>query len=126
MRIVCILMSAALLTCACCNESVKESKKMLRHVVLFGFNDDLSAEQVKEVEAAFANLPKQIDVIKGYEWGTDCSPEGIQKGHTHCFFLSFESEKDRDTYLVHPAHQEFGKLVNGKLKAVTVVDYWVK
>ena len=126
MRTICILISLTLLACACNNEPAKESKKMLRHVVLFGFNDDLSAEQVQEVETAFANLPKQIDVIKGYEWGTDCSPEGIQKGHTHCFFLSFESEKDRDAYLVHPAHKQFGQLIQGKLKAVTVVDYWAE
>ena len=126
MRKMWILVTVALMVAACGNEPVKESKKMLRHVVLFGFNDDLSAEQVKEIETAFTELPKQIDVVKEYEWGTDCSPEGIQNGHTHCFFLSFESEKDRDTYLVHPAHQQFGKLLNGKLKAVTVVDYWVK
>jgi hypothetical protein len=126
MRSICIITVAALLTCACGNKPAAKPEKMLRHVVLFGFNDDLTAEQVKEVETAFAALPKQIDVVKGYEWGIDCSPEGMQHGHTHCFFLSFDSEKDRDAYLTHPAHKEFGKLVGGKLKAVTVVDYWVK
>jgi len=128
MRNICIFMVVAALVSACGNGSTptQEPKKMLRHVVLFGFNDDLTAEQVKEIETAFAKLPKQIDVIKDYEWGTDCSPEGLQKGHTHCFFMSFESEKDRDTYLVHPDHQAFGKLLGGKLKTVTVVDYWVK
>jgi len=127
MRNICILVIVAALAGACGNvPTQEESKKMLRHVVMFGFNDEATVDQVKEIETAFANLPKQIDVIKGYEWGTDCSPEGLQQGHTHCFFLSFESEKDRDTYLVHPAHQEFGKLLGGKLKTVTVVDYWVK
>jgi uncharacterized protein YceK len=127
MRNICILVIVAALAGACGNvPTQEESKKMLRHVVMFGFNDEATVDQVKEIETAFANLPKQIDVIKGYEWGTDCSPEGLQQGHTHCFFLSFESEKDRDTYLVHPAHQEFGKLLGGKLKTVTVVDYWMK
>ena len=127
MRNIYVLMVVATLAGACGNgASTQEPKKMLRHVVLFGFNDDLTVEQVKEIETAFANLPKKIDVIKDYEWGTDCSPEGLQKGHTHCFFLSFESEKDRDAYLVHPDHQAFGKLLGGKLKTVTVVDYWVK
>ena len=126
MRTVCILVVVAALSSACGNGSTQESKKMLRHVVLFGFNDDLTVEQVKEIETAFAKLPQQIDVIRDYEWGTDCSPEGLQKGHTHCFFMSFESEKDRDAYLIHPAHQAFGKLLGGKLKTVTVVDYWVK
>ena len=126
MRNICILVVVATLACACNSGSTQESKRMLRHVVLFGFNDNLTVEQVQEIETAFANLPKQIDVIKGYEWGTDCSPEGLQKGHTHCFFLSFESEQDSDVYLVHPAHQAFGKLLGDKLKTVTVVDYWVQ
>ena len=126
MRNICVLMVVTALAGACGNGATQESKKMLRHVVLFGFNDDLTVEQVKEIENAFANLPKKIDVIREYEWGTDCSPEGLQKEHTHCFFLSFESEKDRDTYLVHPDHQAFGQLLGGKLKTVTVVDYWVK
>ena len=126
MRNICILIVIAALAGACCNQSAPESKKMLRHVVLFGFDDEATVEQVYEIETAFANLPSKIDVIKDFEWGTDCSPEGLQKGHTHCFFMSFESEKDRDAYLVHPAHKEFGKLLGGKLKNVTVVDYWVK
>ena len=126
MRNICVLIIVATLAGACGNKPAQEPKKMLRHVVLFGFNDDTTVEQVNEIETAFANLPKKIDVIKDFEWGTDCSPEGLQKGHTHCFFMSFESEKDRDAYLVHPAHQEFGKLLGGKLKTVTVVDYWVK
>ena len=82
--------------------------------------------QVKEVEDAFSKLPSQIDLIKGYEWGTDCSPEGLQQGLTHCFFLTFHSDADRDAYLVHPAHKAFGKVLGGKASAVTVLDYWTK
>lgn len=83
-------------------------------------------KQVKEVEDAFCKLPSQIDLIKGYEWGTDCSPEGLQQGLTHCFFLTFHSDADRDAYLVHPAHKAFGKVLGGKASAVTVLDYWTK
>ncbi|MGM9759068.1 MAG: Dabb family protein [Parabacteroides sp.] len=100
--------------------------KVLRHVVMFGFNEELTDQQVKEIEDAFCALPSQIEEIKGFEWGTDCSPEGLQKGLTHCFFLTFHSDKDRDTYLVHPAHKAFGQLINGKVAAVTVLDYWTK
>lgn len=100
--------------------------KVLRHVVMFGFNDNLTEQQVQEIEEAFCALPSQIEEVKGFEWGTDCSPEGLQQGQTHCFFLTFHSDKDRDTYLVHPAHKAFGQLINGKVKAVTVLDYWTK
>lgn len=121
-----LAMATLLVVLVGCNQSAPKPQKVLRHVVLFGFDAQVSGEQIKEVETAFSALPQQIDGIKAYEWGTDCSPEGLQQGHTHCFFLTFESEKDRDAYLVHPAHQKFGQLVQGKLKHVTVVDYWVQ
>ena len=110
----------------CIEKSVCENAGKLRHVVLFGFEDTATAEDVKAIEEKFASLPNDIPFITGYEWGTDCSPEGLQKGHTHAFFLTFASEADRDAYIVHPAHKELGQMLGGKLKNVTVVDYWVK
>ena len=104
----------------------KKQDKVLRHVVMFGFKPEVTAEQVKAVEDAFGELPSKIDLIKDYEWGTDCSPEGLQQGLTHCFFVTFHSEADRDAYLVHPAHKEFGKVLGNKAPAVTVLDYWTR
>ncbi len=104
----------------------ENSSPQLRHVVLFGFKANVTPDEVKAVEAAFLALPVQIKCIKSLEWGTDISPEGLQKGHTHCFFLTFSAEKDRDEYLVHPAHKAFGAMLGNKLSTVTVVDYWAK
>ncbi len=99
---------------------------LLRHVVLFGFKAEATAEDIRKVEEAFAALPGKIDAIKGYEWGTNISPEKLDQGHTHCFFLTFANEEDRDAYLVHPAHKEFGGILRPYLDKVTVVDYFVK
>ncbi len=96
---------------------------MVRHVVLFGCADDVTEQQVDSICRAFENLPNEIPQIQSFEWGTDCSPEGLQKGLTHCFFLTFRNQADRDAYLPHPAHKAFGKLLGGKLSAITVVDY---
>ena len=104
----------------------EKNSSQLRHVVLFGFKPTVTPDEIKAVEAAFLTLPEKISCIKSLEWGTDISPEGLQKGHTHCFFLTFSSTKDRDTYLVHPAHKAFGAMLGGKLATVTVVDYWAK
>jgi hypothetical protein len=40
--------------------------------------------------------------------------------------LSFKSEKDRDTYIEHPEHKAFGKLVGPVLDDVFVIDFWSK
>src|SRR5690348_14914989 len=77
-------------------EAKKEKKTKLRHVVAFKFKESTTPEQVKQVEAAFAELPKKITKINKYEWGTNNSPEKKNKGCTHCFILTFKSEKDRD------------------------------
>ena len=69
--------------------------KLLRHVVLFKFKADTTPEQIKGVETAFAALPKKIEVIQSFEWGTNNSPERLNQGYTHCFFVTFKSEEDR-------------------------------
>nr|MBI1232863.1 Dabb family protein [Cytophagales bacterium] len=101
-------------------------KPLLRHVVLFKFKDDTAPEDVKKVEDAFIALGDKIPQIRDFEWGTNNSPEGLNKGLTHCFFVTFESEEDREIYLPHPAHKEFVDVLSPHLDDVTVVDYWAK
>lgn len=102
------------------------SDKVLRHVVMFKFKDGTTPAQAKIVEDAFRKLPTQIKEIKGYEWGTNNSPEGLAQGFTHCFFLTFHSEADRAVYLPHPDHKAFGKVLGPYLDKVLVVDYWTQ
>lgn len=100
--------------------------KVLRHVVLFKFKEGTTAEQIRQVEDAFRALPGKISLIRGFEWGTNVSPENLAQGYTHCFFLTFATARDRDAYLVHPAHKNFGKLLAPYLDQVTVIDYWAQ
>jgi hypothetical protein len=100
--------------------------KQLRHVVLFKFKDTSSEGEVKKVEDAFKGLAKKISLIKDFEWGTNNSPENLNQGLTHCFLVTFGSEKDRNAYLVHPEHQAFVEILKPHLDKVTVIDYWTK
>ena len=104
----------------------KKGDKSLRHVVLFKFKDSSQPEDVKKVEDAFAGLSKKISLIKDFEWGTNNSPENLNQGLTHCFLVTFASEKDRDAYLIHPEHQKFVEVLKPHLDKVTVLDYWTK
>ncbi|GHT81598.1 stress responsive protein [Bacteroidia bacterium] len=108
---------------SCNDESVQVRQKMLRHVILFDFQDDLSAEQIKEIETAFVDMVTHIEEIKAFEWGTEID---TTKSTTHCFIVSFTSKKDFDAYSVHPVHLQFGKMVHDKIKTVALVDYWEK
>ena len=116
-----IMMAIATTTRA---QQSQNNGKMLRHVVLFKFKDASSAADVKKVEDAFRALPSKIKEIKGLEWGKNNSPENLNQGFTHCFFVSFTSEEDRAVYLPHPAHKAFVDVLGPHLDKVLVIDYW--
>jgi len=104
--------------------SATAQDKALRHIVMYKFKDGLPPEQIQEVVDAFGQLPKKIGTIVGYEHGTNISPEGKSEGFTHVFVVSFKTAADRDAYLVHPAHQDYVKVVQNRRDKVIVFDYW--
>ncbi len=104
----------------------KTPMKLLRHVVLFRFNNQATQEIVGQIERDFASLADKIPAIHSFEWGTNNSSEGLSKGLTHCFLVTFASEADRQAYLPHPDHQAFVKFIGPYVEDVTVVDYWIK
>ena len=104
----------------------KESNKMLRHIVMFKFEESAPKEDVQKIVDAFIALEEKIDVIDDFEWGTNVSKEGLDKGLTHAFTLTYKSQEDLDTYIEHPDHKAFVKMLGGTLADVCVFDYWAK
>ena len=107
-------------------KAISQQQAALRHVVLFKFKQETPPDTVRKIEEAFNTLPGEIPEIRGYEWGINNSPEGADKGFTHCYLLTFSSEEDRAVYLPHPKHKAFGALLSSWLEDVLVVDYWVR
>ncbi len=107
-------------------QTSKQPVKMLRHAVLFKFKDTSTPADVKNVEDAFRALPSKIKEIADFEWGTNNSPENINQGFTHLFFVTFKSEQDRAVYLPHPAHKAFVEVLKPHLDKVLVLDYWAE
>ncbi len=111
---------------ACTHSHSAKPDKVLRHVVIFRFKDAATAEQIQEVEKAFAALPSKIPAIYDFEWGTDVSVEDLADGFTHCFVVTFLSEEDRAKYLPHPEHEKFVELIGPVLDKPFVIDYWAE
>ncbi len=103
-----------------------QNGKVLRHMVMFKFNDGLEQEKIDEVVKEFAALKDQIETIVDYEQGTNISEENLSQGFTHCFLVTFKDVAGRDAYLPHPAHKKFVEFIGGKIDKVLVVDYWTK
>jgi len=105
-----------------CN-NVPKSATVLRHVVLFEWKKETTEEKKAELIEHFKSLKSKIDVIQDLEYGKDVSVEGLSKGYTHCFIVTFNSEKERDIYIPHPEHKVFGDSVVPHLENVLVVDF---
>jgi len=99
-------------------------RRILRHIVMFGFKSSTETVQIRQVIERFAGLVHLVPGIVDFEWGENNSPEDLSHGLTHCFTLSFESSEDRDAYLPHPEHQAFAEWVGQWVETVTVFDYW--
>ena len=136
MKLLIVLSLTASLSCFLNNQALSQantkaanmnqnqgSGALLRHVVLFKFKDAATPAQVKEVQQAFSALPGKIPTMVGYEWGTNVSPENLAQGYTHCFLVTFKNAADRDGYLVHPAHKDFGNVLKPYLDKVLVIDF---
>jgi hypothetical protein len=95
-----------------------------RHVVLFKFKDEVAAETVTRIEAAFREFCAKLPFVADFEWGLNSSPENLNEGFTHCFLVTFAGPEGRDAYLPHPLHVEFvTTLLDPALEKALVVDY---
>ncbi|MGD1016552.1 MAG: Dabb family protein [Roseiarcus sp.] len=95
-----------------------------RHVVLFKFKPTVPKNSVVAIENAFRALCAELPFVRGFEFGRNSSPEGLDEGFTHCFIVTFDGPEDRDAYLPHPAHQAFCRRhLDPALEKVCVVDF---
>lgn len=104
--------------------SVKENAQV-KHIVIFKYKASATPGQIAEATEAFKNLKNKIPGIVSFEYGTNISPEGKNKGFTHVYFLTFKDEASRDKYLPHPDHNKFGELLTklDVVEDVFVIDY---
>jgi hypothetical protein len=98
----------------------------LKHIVLFTFKSTSSPEEVKNVAKTFAALYGKVPQVKKMEWGINMSPEHLDQGFTHCFTLTFSSEKDLADYQQNPDHKAFQAVLKPHMDKVFVVDYFVE
>lgn len=100
---------------------------MIRHVVLFKRAKNIDDAALANVFSALKDLQQKIDGIKSIATGSDCSPEGLQRGFTHGFTVDFVDAPACDAYLPHPAHQKVGAMIvavtEGGIDGILVLDW---
>ncbi|GAA1329056.1 Dabb family protein [Pseudonocardia xinjiangensis] len=98
------------------------------HIVLLRVREDVAASEVERVLKEVGALQSKIPGILSYLWGPYSSPEGLGRGYTHGFCMTFVSEAARDAYMPHPEHQRAGRLVSsivetGSMDGVLAFDF---
>lgn len=101
-------------------------EKVLKHLVLYKFKEDLPPAKVQEVIDTFAGLASKVDTIVALEHGPNVSKEGKSDGLTYGFCVSFKDEAGLATYLKHPAHDHYVSVVKDRREKVVVFDYWAE
>jgi hypothetical protein len=100
---------------------------MITHMVLLRFRKDVTPDHAARVFAELASARTKIPGITGFSCGPYSSPEGLNKGFTHGFCMTFKDAASRNVYLDHPAHEEIKKHVlaclDGGLDGVVAFDY---
>ncbi len=76
---------------------------MIRHVVLFSWKPEATAEQVQALGAGLARMPAAIGAIRAYKFGPDL---GINPANSdYVVVADFDDAAGYVTYRDHPAHR---------------------
>ncbi len=105
--------------------ATESGDKQLNHLVLFNFKESATPENIAKAEDGLVALEERIPQIKDLEWGFSETPGSNSKGFSHCFILTFDSEKDLEIYLAHQEHKAYGQILHPYLEDFLVLDYWV-
>ena len=95
---------------------------MIRHVVMFRFEDSVTDDDVVAMAAALDALPVAIPAIVTYRHGRDLGfgPTNFQYAVT----ADFADATDYATYRDHPEHQRFiAEHITGRVVERTAVQF---
>lgn len=98
---------------------------MIRHIVMFKLKDFKSEPEKlaasKEVIKHLDELPEKISLIRKYEAGIDVRK--LSWSYDIVLTMDFDNLADLDTYVSHPAHQEFITFNKDYSIAKVSIDY---
>ncbi len=97
---------------------------MVKHIVLWNFDEKLSDTEKKE---AALRMKNELEAIKELVEGTvslRVVTEGLASSNKDIALIStFETEEALKAYQVHPAHVEAGKFVRAVTTGRACMDY---
>jgi hypothetical protein len=93
-------------------------KTIVRHIILYRVRPGTATSTLETAIAAFREMAGKIDGLIEFEYGTNNSQQGLNRGLTNAVTLTFASVEARDVYLPHPEHRKF----NDWMRSLNVID----
>ena len=95
------------------------------HIVILKFKDGVGEEQISSIFSSLESLfnNKTISGLLSYSGGPYSSPEGLNKGFTHGFTMTFADEASRNNYFPHPDHESIKNAIIPIVDDVVAFDY---
>ena len=97
----------------------------IKHIALFRFKEGTTEEQIQKTLDELMELSENVRGVEDYVAGVNNSPEGLNKGYTHGFVMTFTDAAARDAYLPHPEHERVKTTVLPWIEDVAIFDFEV-
>ncbi|PPC79369.1 hypothetical protein WH50_19250 [Pokkaliibacter plantistimulans] len=98
---------------------------MVQHKLFVRFKPDVTELQIDHVCQSLAELAHSLSSIPAFRYGTNISPENLNKGLNHYFLLTFKDETERNRYLIHPGHKALQEVFDPMIDDIMVFDVMV-
>ena len=102
---------------------------MIKHCVLLRIKTEASQETIDRIFQGLAELKGKCAGVLDFCGGPYDSPEGLDRGFTHGFIMSFDTEDNRNAYLTDPDHEAVKQLIEpnleGGIDGVVAFDFIV-
>ncbi len=99
----------------------------IKHVVLLKFKPEVTQETIDGLVADFHKIKAQLPGMLDFSIGPNVSKEGVDKGFTHGFVMTFASAEDLQTYLPHPDHvavkTKIIESLDGGIDGAMIIDW---
>jgi len=99
----------------------------IKLVVLMKFKPEVSQDTIDGIVADFHEIKAQLPGMLDFSIGSNVSKEGVDKGFTHGFVMTFADVEALRTYLPHPDHQavkaKILESLDGGIDGAMIIDW---
>ena len=97
----------------------------VKHIALFKFKEGTTEEQINRIFDDILDVTENVAGVEDYVSGTNNSPEGLNKGFSHGFVMTFADAPSRDAYLSNSDHEKVKSLLLANIEDGLAFDFEV-